>query len=180
MRLRVSTFPVVICILSLSILSCGGERREASSDAGFIEADLRSLSPGGPIEKGTAVLKGQSHDVFIQKANSQVYYDLDVKGRGAFYMKLCGKPCEQGEPGAVKFDVIVNEKTGKPFTLYGGFLIPAAALEDVQDFLGIVLDISKFKDQKIDLTMRLVGDKNAILGWTQPEFRPFPGQPVRN
>jgi hypothetical protein len=176
MRSCASLSVVLLCILSLSSLSCGGGGKPDGSDENpFAEADLGSPSPD-VFEKGTAVLRGTSTEVFIQKLNSKVHTELDIASRGAFYMKVCGMPTEQGEPGAVKFDVIVGENTEKPFTIYGSFVLPAASLADVQRFVNITVDISRYAGQTVDLTMRLVGDEGAALAWTQPEWKPFAGQ----
>jgi hypothetical protein len=176
MKHHIAASLIFLCVLFLGLLSCGGEQRKASDESAFAEADLRNPAPGGPVEASTAVLRGKGQDVYIQKANSKVRFDLDISGRGAFYMKVCGTATEQGEQGAVKFDVIAGENTEKPYTIYGGYLIPVTTLEDVAKFVNITVDISKYAGQRIDLTMRLVGEKEATLAWTQPEFRPFPGQ----
>ncbi|GEM_PF-4523075 len=163
--------------LFLGILSCQGKRQQGESDevAGLAEGDLASPVPGGPFEKGKATLKGQAYEVFIQKTNSKVYYDLDISDRGAFYMKICGVPAEADEEGAVKFDVIIAEGTDSPYTVYGGYLSPLQSLdEDNQLFVNVTVEITKFAGERVDLTMRLIGDEGKTLAWTEPEFRPFP------
>ncbi|MFQ6103446.1 MAG: hypothetical protein ACE5OP_04055 [Candidatus Glassbacteria bacterium] len=164
-----------IFIVSLSLLSCQGEKKKATAEAGFAEADMRSPTPGGPLEVGTAVIRGEKYKAYIQKANSRVYSDLGISARGAFYMKICALPAQPDEKGALKFDVIAGEGTDSQHTIYGGYVVPLASLDEVEKFVNVVVDVSQFAGETLALSMRLAGEEGNTLAWTEPEFRPFPG-----
>jgi hypothetical protein len=166
---------VSMAVISMSLIHCQGEGEQVADQPSFAEGDLRSISPGGPLEKGTAILQGKSNEVFIQQANSRIFYDLDISTKGAFYMKVCGEPCQPEDEGAVKFDVIAGEGTDSPTNLFGGFVKPFELDVNAKRLINVTVDVSKLAGERIDLSMRLVSEEGIPLAWTEPEFKPFPG-----
>lgn len=172
---RLSIITVVLFGISLGLLQCGGSQKKEEEQAGLVETGLRTGVEDGILQKTAATIRGDSYEVYIQKANTKVYHELDIPTRGAAYMKICGLPAEAGEAGAVKFDVIADEGGDSPFTIFGGYVSPFASLNDITNHINVTVDVSKLAGELVEVTIRLVGDEGATLAWTEPTFRPFPG-----
>jgi hypothetical protein len=168
---------VLFCFLFL--VSCSGDGKQGGEKKGLFETSLRSPDPNGPLSTGTTVINGKSYTAYIQQANSRILHDLDITARGAFYMKICGITAEAGEQGAVKFDVIINENSEKSKSIFSNYVIPFENIEDLGLHINIVVEVTKFAGQAVDVTMRMVGEEGTTIAWTEPEFRPFPGQQKR-
>ncbi len=171
--------PIIMTILlslTIAFLQCGGGQKQDEEQEGLAETGLRSGVEAGLIEKSTAVIRGDTYEVYIQEANSKIYHELDIPARGAVYMRICGLPAEAGEAGAVKFDVIADEEGDSPFTIFGGYVSPLASLDDIGQHINVTVDASRLSGELVELTLRLVGDEGQTLAWTEPLFRPFPGQ----